>query len=256
MSDRRPSTPPPGLDSCGATDDGQERRLIRTVEAFSAQPSGPAETRLCTAASTLLHTAGVAVSLGVGGDADASGLQTVCSTDGGRVGDMRQFDLGEGPAYTAHRTGRPVQVPDLAQDDTWPAFAEVAVELGFQAVFAFPLRSGSLGLGALTLYQQVTGALSAEQYADALVVARFALDLLSSLQEGQPPDELAQVFTDSLSASVEVHQASGVVAVQLAIPVDAALAVLRAHAFTEACSLAEIAVEVIDHRLQLGPLVD
>jgi hypothetical protein len=234
----------------------EPRRIERVLEAFAAQPPGPPEVRLCAAASKLIGTDAVAVSVGATGGLVNSGLQTVCATDGGRLAEGRQFDLGEGPSYTAHRTGWPVQVPDLELDDTWPAFAGAAAALGFRAVFGFPLRSGSVSLGALTLYQHVPGELSSEQYADALMVARFALNLLTSLQAGRPPDELAEVFTDTLSNSVEVHQASGVVAVQLGISIGAALAVLRAHAFAEACSLVEVATQVVDHRLKLGALDD
>ncbi|CAN5481966.1 GAF domain-containing protein [soil metagenome] len=232
----------------------ESRPVLRVAEAFAAQPAGPPELRMCAAASKLLDAAGVGVSLSANHDLLDSGLQTVCATDGGRPGEALQYDLGEGPSYTAHRTGWPVQVPDLERDDTWPAFAEAAAGLGVRAVSAFPVRSGSVGLGALTLYQHVAGELTSEQYSDALVFARFAFNLFTSLQAGRPPGELDQVFTDSLSNSVEVHQASGVVAVQLGIPVGAALAVLRAHAFAEGCSLAEVATQVVEHRLQLDPL--
>jgi hypothetical protein len=231
-------------------------RIVRVAEAFAAQPKGPPEARLCAAASMLLGADGVGVSLGASDDPLDSGLQTACATDGGRAGEALQFELGEGPSYSAHLRGWPVQVPDLEVDGTWPAFSERAAALGLRAVFAFPVRSGSVGLGALTLYRQLAGDLTADQYADALVFSRFALDLLLSLQAGRPPDELDQVFTGSWSNAVEVHQASGVVAVQLGIPVGAALAVLRAHAFADACSLAEVASQVIDHRLELGPLQD
>ena len=231
-------------------------RVLRMAEAFDAQPSGPSEVSLCTAASKLLDAAGVAVSVATSGELGSNALQTVCATDQGRAGEARQFDLGEGPSYTAHRTGRTVQVTDLERDDTWPAFAKAATALGFRAVFAFPLRSGRVGLGALTLYQQVAGELTSEQYADALAVARFALELLTSLQAGQLPDELDPVFTDGLARTEKVSQASGVVSVQLEIPVEAALAVLRAHAFAESCSLAEVATQVLDHRLKLSPLPD
>ena len=88
------------------------------------------------------------------------------------------------------------------------------------------------------------------------MVARFALNLFTSLQAGRPPDELDQVFTDTLSSSVEVHQATGVVSVQLGITVGAALALLRARAIAEACSLPEVATQVVEHRLQLGALDD
>ena len=236
--------------------DVQPSRIQRVIEAFEAQPPGPPESRLCSAAATLLGVAGAGVSLGGSHDVVDSGLQPVCATEGGRLGEARQFDLGEGPAYTAHRTGWPVQVPDLEHDDTWPVFAEAAVALGFRAVFAFPLRSGTVGLGAMTLYEHVVGELTSEQYADALMVARFALNLLTSLQAGRPEDELDRVFTDTQSSSMEVHHAAGMVSVQLGITVGAALAVLRAHAYAEACSLPEVATQVIDHDLHLGSLHD
>ena len=231
-------------------------RILRVAEAFAAQPPGPPQVRMCAAAAKLLDAAGVGVSLGASDQLLDSGLQTVAVTDGGRAGEALQFDLGEGPSYTAHRTGSPVQVPDLELDGTWPAFAAAAADTGLRAVFAFPLRSGSVSLGAFTLYQHVAGELTAGQYADALVFSRFALNLFTSLQAGRPPDELDQIFADSLSNSVEVHQASGVVSVQLAIPVAAALALLRAHAFTEGTSLAKLAKQVVEHRLKLRPLTD
>ena len=237
--------------------DVEPGRVLRVAETFAAQPWGPPpEVCLCTMASELLDAAGVAVSLGASSELGSGALHTVCATDGARAGETRQFDLGEGPSYPARRTGRPVQVPDLEGDDTWPVFTAAATALGFRAVFAFPLRSGSDTIGALTLYRHVAGELTSEQHADALVVARFALALLSSLQAGHPPDELDQVFTDGMARTEKVSQASGMVSVQLGIPVDAALAVLRAHAFAEACSLAEVATQVIERRLILGPLQD
>ncbi len=242
---------------CGCTvSEVDPGRTVRVVEACAAQPPGRPELRLCEAAAKLLDAAGVGLSLGASDDLLESGLQMICATDGAQDGETLQFDLGEGPSYTAHRTGGSVQVPDLERDGAWPAFTEAAARLGLRAVFAFPLRSGPVGLGALTLYQHVAGELTSEQYADALVVSRFALNLLTSLQAGRPPDELDAVFTETLSTSLEVHQASGVVSVQLEISVAAALALLRAHAFAQAAGLADIATQVIEHRLKLDPLQD
>lgn len=229
-------------------------RVLRVAEAFAAQPPGPAEARLCAAAAELVEAPGVGLSLGATPDVLVGGLETICATDGGRDGEALQFDLGEGPAYVAHRTGAPVQVADLARCDRWPAFGSAAVRAGVRAVFAFPLRSGSVTLGALTFYRDVAGELTTDQYADASVVARVAVNLVISSQAGRPPDELDSVLVDGLSSSVEVHQAAGIVSVQLEIPVAAALAVLRAHAFTRGCSITELATEVVEHRLRLDPL--
>ena len=82
----------------------------------------------------------------------------------------------------------------------------------------------------------------------------FAFGLLTSLQAGGPRDELDQVFADTLSGSREVLQASGVASVQLGVSVGSALAVLRAHAFAESCSLSEVATQVIDRRLKFSDL--
>ncbi|MEX2504374.1 MAG: ANTAR domain-containing protein [Egicoccus sp.] len=231
-------------------------RIMRLAEAFAAQPSGPGPMRLCAATSKLVDAAGVGLSVGTSHGLLDTGLHSVCATDAGQDGEALQFDLGEGPSHTAHQTGWPVQAPDLECDGIWPAFSAAATRVGLRAVFAFPLRSGSTSQGALTLYQHVAGELTSDQYADALIASRFALTLLTERQAGRPPDELDAVFSESLSNSIEVHQASGIVSVQLGIPVADALAVIRAHAFAEACSLAEVAKQVIDRRLKLGPLSD
>jgi hypothetical protein len=115
----------------------EPRRVRQVVEALATQPPGPPEARLCAAAVKLLDAAGVGLSLGASVELLDCGLQTICATDGARDGETRQFDLGEGPSYTAHRTGWPVQVPDLERDDTWPAFADAAAAFGFVPCLPF-----------------------------------------------------------------------------------------------------------------------
>ena len=234
----------------------EPRRILRLAEAFAAQPPGPAPLRLCAATLELVDAAGVGLSLGASDGLLDHGLNTVWATDAAQNGEALQFDLGEGPSHTAHRTGWPVQAPDLACDGSWPAFSAAATGAGLRAVFAFPLRSGAISLGALTLYRHDAGELTSEEYSDALVASRFAVHLLTAQQAGRSPDELDAVLADSLSNSVEVHQASGIVSVQNGIPVSAALAVMRAHAFAQGSSLAEVARQIIHQRLKLGPLHD
>jgi hypothetical protein len=86
------------------------RRILRVMEAFAARPPGPPERRLCSAASKLLDAA-VGVSFGASDDLLDSGLQTVCATEGGRDGEALQAELGEGPSYTAHRSGQANSFP-------------------------------------------------------------------------------------------------------------------------------------------------
>ncbi|MEX2549169.1 MAG: GAF domain-containing protein [Nitriliruptoraceae bacterium] len=226
----------------------EQRRIIRVLEAIASQPDGSLPQRLCGGAALLLDAAGIGVALAVGDDL----LETVHTTDAGDLGERLQTDLGEGPSYAAHRSGRPVLVEDLALDSTWPAFTPTASAHGLGAVFAFPLRSGSVRSGAFTVYRWDASELDDDQHADALVIARLALDLFLALQAGRPADELDQLFLDGTANTVEIHQAAGMVSVQLGIAVGAALALLRARAFSDGRSLRAIAKDIIARRLRLG----
>jgi GAF domain-containing protein len=63
-----------------------------------------------------------------------------------------QTELGEGPCHLAHRSGKPVTIPDLSADNRFPRFTPRALSDGLQAVFTFPPRHEQQPLGALDLY--------------------------------------------------------------------------------------------------------
>jgi AmiR/NasT family two-component response regulator len=50
-----------------------------------------------------------------------------------------------------------------------------------------------------------------------------------------------------------VHQATGMIQVQLGVTTDAAFLALRARAFSAGRSMAEVADEVVDRRLRFSP---
>jgi hypothetical protein len=224
-----------------------KRRFERILDSVASQPAGPIAERLCTAAANDLDARGVSMSLASGGGL----LETVAGTQDGRDGDMLQSDLGEGPAHDAHRFGWPVLVEDLEVDRTWPAFGPAAVATDLRSMFAFPMRRGSVRIGALTLSRRTAGGLSDEHHADALVFARLALDLVLALKSENTPDELDERFIDGTANTAGIHQASGIVAVQLSISVAAALSVLRAHAYTKERSLRDVADDIVGRRLRL-----
>src|ERR1700747_2515624 len=63
-----------------------------------------------------------------------------------------QSELGEGPCLAAYSSGDAISVPDLRDEQRFPAFTPSALEAGLLAVFTFPLRHGDIQLGALDLY--------------------------------------------------------------------------------------------------------
>jgi hypothetical protein len=174
--------------------------------------------------------------------------------------DELHFTLGEGPAVDAVNRGHPVLVSDLADSGTasrWPAFSGVAIEAGAGAVFALPLQIGVICLGVLVAYRAEPGSLSAQDLAQALRLADGAADALLDL--AVPASGLAQPDGDgarhnnhrTYSFGAEVHQASGMVMVQLGVSIEVALARLRAYAFAQGRPVSEIAGEVVARTLLL-----
>ena len=100
-------------------------------------------------------------------------------------------------------------------------------------MFGFPLRVGTVRLGALNLYRDRPGPLSGDQHADALVMADVAARWVLQAQAGAPPDMVAEELEDGADFHFVVHNAAGMVAVQLGVSVSEALIRLRAYAFSQ-----------------------
>ena len=164
-----------------------------------------------------------------------------------------QFTTGEGPAADESRLGAPVLVGDLELAATrWPGFVPEAVAAGARAMFAVPLQAGAIQVGVLSLYRAVSGALTAEELADVLVFADAALHILldaASGVSGSPAYRPLNGFSDRRDV---VHQATGMIAVQLDVGLHEALVRLRAHAFARGTALGEVAAEVVSRQLRFN----
>jgi len=164
-----------------------------------------------------------------------------------------QYTLGEGPCVDAYLQDRVVAEPDLADPVTrrWIAFAPPALEAGVRAVFGFPLRVGTVRLGAIDLYRDRSGPLSDDQHADALVMADVTARWVLEAQAGASPGAVAGELEIGSDFHFAVHNAAGMVSVQAGISVTEALIRLRAFAFSQDRLLADVAQDVIDRRLRL-----
>ena len=168
-----------------------------------------------------------------------------------------QYTLGEGPCIDAHQENRPVLEPDLAKPATprWLAFTPPAVAAGARGVFGFPLQVGGVRLGALNLYRDRPGRLSDNQYADSLVLAGVAAQAVLTMQAHAPPGALSTELEEGANFRFVVHQASGMLSVQLAVSVGEALARLRAYAFANDVLLTDVAEAIVARKLRIddGP---
>ena len=169
----------------------------------------------------------------------------------GRIEEL-QYTLGEGPGPDAHQAGRPVSEPDLANPSRvrWPMLGPGAGGAGAAALFSFPLRLGGVRLGALTLYQPWPGRLTDAQHADALAMADVVLRVVLALQSQAPTGSLALELEALGAGRAEVHQAAGMVSVQLSVSVAEALVRLRARAFSDGQPLTALAADVVGRRVR------
>ena len=93
-----------------------------------------------------------------------------------------QSELREGPCLAAYSTLSPVLVPDLRHDSQFPVFGPKALHIGLAAVFTFPLRQGSQCLGALDLYRNAPGGLTAPDICSAQTLADVTAAYLANAQ--------------------------------------------------------------------------
>lgn len=172
-----------------------------------------------------------------------------CSDQTSRRFEDLQFTLGEGPGPDTLRSGAMVLVPDLAQvrSGRWAALAEEAAPV--RAVFCFPMGIGAISVGVLTAVRRTPGALSAHQVGDALVLAAALTARL--LGNGDPQAAAVPLDPPHTLQRAVVHQATGMLSVQLALSLPQALLRLRAHAYSSGRPITDVCQDVVERRLRL-----
>jgi hypothetical protein len=207
---------------------------------------------ICESCSDLLPVTGAAIS--VIDDQQVRG--TVWASDHVMTAvEELQFTTGVGPCVDAFVEGRPVLVPDLAEQTSarWPGFSAAAVDAGVRAIFAFPLQIGAIRLGALDMYRSDPGTLQGDVLTDALLVADASTAAIIHMQETSPARRVDGDWWDPSSFfHVEVHQATGMIMLQLDVSATDALLQLRAAAFARGESVSDLAKSVVRGEVRLG----
>ncbi len=203
----------------------------------------------------LLPISGAAVSV-----VDQRGLQvSVAASDdvAARLEEL-QFDLGEGPQFDCVRSGKPVLVSDVndALGIPWPMFQRGASSLAVGAIFTLPLRMGAVTVGAVTLHRERPGPLTGQELLEATTLA-------AAITGVAVERAFHAIYRDEDDETVhhpgirrDVHQATGMILVQLDISATEAFARLQARAFSMGTSVQAVALDVLEHRLDFSDLPD
>jgi hypothetical protein len=170
-----------------------------------------------------------------------------------------QLTLGEGPCHDVLASARPVLAGDLDDAESarrWPAFTPAACQLGAGALFAFPLIVGAIRAGVLGLYRAAPGPLPGRQFGDLLILTDAATVMLLGSEHGDAGNgdggALDGQAPDLALHRAEIDQATGMLTVQLGVPVGEAFARLRAYAYSQDRRLADVAGDIVARRLRLG----
>jgi len=135
-------------------------------------------------------------------------------------------------------------------------FGQALLLLPVGALFAFPMLVGASAVGVVGLYRSTAGALDPEalQLA-ARLTKRATIPAVSDAMR------TAQTDGDALGSTAvtiwrEVHQATGILLVQLGLTADESFAQLRAYAFAAQRPIRDVARDVVERRLDFRDLAD
>jgi hypothetical protein len=230
-------------------------RVVAAVNDLARAEGAPVSVRhVGQACAEAMHASGVA--LYVIGDLGLGEPVHATKPVSERVAEL-QVTLGEGPAVRALAEVRPVVVPDLSSRQArsdWPVFAGQAWSVGLRAAFAYPLAMGAIAVGVLEIHRIVVGGLSAVERIDARLYADVAMRLILDRVHDIPTLGEHELFASEFGARwAGVHQATGMVSVQLGVDLVTAFLRLRTHAFSTGRRLSAVADDVVERKLWFAP---
>jgi GAF domain-containing protein/ANTAR domain-containing protein len=224
----------------------RDSRVVEILSLLAGGEQGSLPSRLCAACLSALPVSGVGATLMT---ADGpTGVVLAATDERARQLEELQFALGEGPCVEASLGGRPVLEPDLvaAGSPRWPRFGAAVVDAGVRAVFAFPLRVGAIRVGVLDLYRDAPAPLTTPDVVEAVAFAEAATEVILHLQD----DGAGAALTGPIDGRAEVHQATGMITIQLGVSLAEALLRLRAHAYATGRTVSAIAGDVVNRRIR------
>lgn len=161
------------------------------------------------------------------------------------VGGRRAIAI-EGPPEEALRRGEAVGSPDLRSETRWPRFTLGAVDDGFAAAHAVPLRLREQRVGSLTLLWHGAGLLDERTCVIGQALADTAAAALMARRSLGAAQTLAGQLQTALDTRITIEQAKGILAARRGSNVDSAFEMIRSMARRHRRRIADVARDVID----------
>jgi len=180
-------------------------------------------------------------------------LDVIASTsEASRLVEVMQLSAYAGPCIESFETGAVVSVADIEQvPDRWQAFRDRALEQGFAAIDAIPLRLRAQTIGTLNLFRAATGDLPEDDLVAAQAFADVATIGILHQRSLAESDAIRQQLQFALNSRIIVEQAKGVVAQTRAVPIDQAFTLIRDYARRNQKGISQVASDIVERRLRL-----
>lgn len=187
--------------------------------------------------------------------ADPAGeLEVVASTsEATELVEVIQLSAEAGPCIECLLTGAAVSVPDIASgSENWPIFRQAALENGFAAIQAIPMRLRNTTIGTLNLLRTETGSLPAEHLSAARAFADVATIGILHERSLREQEALSSQLQTALNSRVMIEQAKGVVSFTAGVSIADAFALIRRYARSRGLRLSEVAERIVQRDIRLG----
>jgi GAF domain-containing protein len=189
----------------------------------------------------------------VGPDGDLRVMAS--SSEAMRLLELFELQSKEGPCLDCYLSGRPVVSQDLAvADGRWRRFTAEALNAGFRAVHALPMRLRGTVIGALNLFHVEPGEMKRSDLDNAQALADVATIAILQHRASLEAQVLNEQLHHALNSRIVIEQAKGVVAERSRLNMEQAFSALRQYARNHNLRLADVAEGVIDGSLATSAL--
>jgi GAF domain-containing protein len=169
------------------------------------------------------------------------------SSEAVRLLEIFQLEGEEGPCLETIRTGQPVIEPDLRHAQRrWPTFTPAALQAGFIAVHALPMRLRDQVLGGLNLFHDQPGPFDPADMRIGQALADTATIGLLNERNLRRAEVVGEQLQAALNSRVVIEQAKGKLAERFGLDMDTAFTTLRRYARDHNLRLSDLAQTFID----------
>jgi GAF domain-containing protein len=174
------------------------------------------------------------------------------SSEAMRLLELFELQHDEGPCVDCYRLGQAVSSADLERDrGRWPVFAPEALDAGYRAALAIPMRYREQTIGSLNLLRVEDGVLGTDDVVVAQAIADVATIGIVQHRIAAESRLLSEQLQHALDSRVVIEQAKGVLAAGAGLDMEAAFSALRSYARSHNERLAEVARALVSRDLAI-----